>query len=554
MSEVLEKPRHFIRQIIEDDLASGKQQTLVTRFPPEPNGYLHIGHAKAITINFGLAEQYQGQCFLRFDDTNPIKEEEEFMHAIIEDVHWLGFDWQDRMTHASDYFQQLHDFAVQLIEDGNAYVDSLNAEEMREHRGTLTEAGKESPYRNRSVEENLDLFARMKAGEFKEGEHILRAKIDMASGNMNMRDPAIYRIRHVHHQRTGDEWCIYPMYDFAHPLSDAIENITHSLCSLEFQDHRPLYDWLIEHVKTTGQPHQYEFARLNISHTITSKRKLRLLVEERHVDGWDDPRMPTLKAVRRRGYPPMAIRNFCEMTGVSKSNSVIDMSVLEECVRDELNQQAPRAMAVLDPLKIVIENYPEDDVQMLQAACHPQDESMGKRELPFSRELYIERDDFMMEPEKKFFRLAPGKEVRLRNAYVIKCDDVITDDNGEVVELRCSYDADTLGKKPEGRKVKGVIHWVSAQHAVKTTVRLYDRLFNVENPASHDDFTAHINPDSLSVLKNCMVEPSLVNAEIGQQFQFERQGYFVLDKDSSKDNPVFNRVVGLRDSWAKISS
>ncbi len=549
--EIIEKPRHFIRQIIEDDLASGKHQSIATRFPPEPNGYLHIGHAKAICIDFGLAAEYKGMCYLRFDDTNPIKEEEEFVHAIIEDVHWLGFDWQDRMTHASDYFQQLYDYALALIKAGKAYVDSMTAEEMREHRGTLTQAGRESPYRNRSIDENLDLFTRMKAGEFKEGEHILRAKIDMNAGNMNLRDPAIYRIRFVNHQRTGDQWCIYPMYDFAHPLSDAIEGITHSLCSLEFQDHRPLYDWLIENVGSSSRPRQIEFARLNISHTITSKRKLRYLVEENHVDGWDDPRMPTLKAVRRRGYPAAAIRHFCEMTGVSKSNSVIDMSVLEECVRDQLNRHAPRAMAVLNPLKIIIENFAENSVETLSAANHPNDETAGKRELPFARELFIERDDFMQEPTKDFFRLAPGKEVRLRNAYVIKCEKAITDAEGNVLELRCSYDANTLGKNPEGRKVKGVIHWVSAQHAQKAEIRLYDRLFTIEDPAAHEDFVEFLNPYSLQFLQNCLLEPSLIHAKQEQQFQFERQGYFVVDKESNADHLIFNRVVSLRDSWGK---
>ncbi len=553
MTETTEKPRHFIHQIIDADLQSGKHKAIVTRFPPEPNGYLHIGHAKSICLNFGLAKEYGGTCHLRLDDTNPCKEEEEFAHAIMEDVRWLGFDWQQHLYHASDYYQQLHDFAVDLIKQGKAYVDSLSIEEIREYRGTLQQAGKDSPYRNRSVEESLDLFARMKAGEFSEGTHILRAKIDMQSGNMNMRDPAIYRIRFASHQRTGDDWCIYPMYDYAHSLSDALESITHSICTLEFQDHRPLYDWFVDNLTTPAKPQQIEFARLNISHTMTSKRKLRQLVEENHVDGWDDPRMSTLKAMRRRGYPPAAIRNFCDMLGTSKSNSVIDMSVFEECVRDELNQHAPRAMCVMNPLKVIIENFPEGEVENLTASNHPNHESLGTRELPFSRELYIERDDFMEDAPKKFFRLAPGKEVRLRNAYVIKCEDVIKDANGEIVELRCSLDKDTLGKKPEGRKVKGVIHWLSAQHAEKATVRLYDRLFTIENPAASEDFIQHLNPESLMIIENCLVEPSLGNAETGQAFQFERIGYFCVDKSSSSEKLIFNRVVGLRDTWAKLS-
>lgn len=546
MSEPIEKRTHFIRQIIEEDLASSKHQKIVTRFPPEPNGYLHIGHAKAICLNFGLAKEYNGVCHLRFDDTNPCKEEQEYVHAIEEDVRWLGFLWGQHHYHASDYYQKLYDFAVELIQQGRAYVDSLSVEEIREHRGTLQKPGKNSPHRDRRVEENLDLFTRMKAGEFKEGEHILRAKIDMSSGNLNLRDPAIYRIRFAHHQRTGDDWCIYPMYDFAHPLSDALEAITHSLCSLEFQDHRPLYDWCVDNTSVMAKPRQIEFARLNVSHTITSKRKLRQLVEENHVKGWDDPRMPTLRGLRHRGYPAAAIRKFCEMVGVSKSDSIISMDLLEECVRDELNQRAPRAMSVLKPLKIVITNYPEDSVEMLSASRHPQDESFGRRDLPFSRELYIERDDFEENPADKFFRLAPGKEARLRSAYVIKCEEVIKDAKGKVTELRCTYDPETLGKNPEGRKVKGVIHWVSCAHAKPAEVRLYDRLFTIENPGADDHFTQYLNPNSLEILTGCWVEPALMNATTLETFQFERLGYFCVDTASTPNQLIFNRVVNLR--------
>lgn len=551
MTETEIKRSHFIQNIIEEDLETGKHPNIVVRFPPEPNGYLHIGHAKSICLNFGLAENFKGTCFLRLDDTNPCKEEEEYAHAIMEDVRWLGFDWNDNLAHASDYYQQLYDYAVELVQQGKAYVDSLTADEMREYRGTLKQPGKNSPHRERSVEENLDLFARMKAGEFKEGEHVLRAKIDMAAGNFNMRDPVIYRIRFATHQRTGDDWCIYPMYDFAHPLSDAQEKITHSLCTLEFQDHRPLYDWFIDNVSVPAKPQQIEFSRLNLSHTITSKRKLRQLVEEGHVDGWSDPRLPTLKGIRHRGFPPAAIRNFCEMIGVTKSDSVIDMSVLEECVRDELNQHAPRAMCVINPLKIVIENFPEGEIQDLSAPRHPNHDSMGKRSLPFGRELYIEREDFMEDAPKKFFRLAPGKEVRLRNAYVIKCEDVIKDANGEITELRCSYDPDTLGKNPEGRKVKGVLHWVECSNAKPAEIRLYDRLFTVENPAADENFTQHLNPHSLDVVTGCWAEPSLVNSQALDSFQFERLGYFCTDTTSTADKLIFNRVVGLRDSWSK---
>lgn len=553
MTETTEKRRHFIRQIIEDDLASGKHRKIVTRFPPEPNGYLHFGHARSICLNFGLATEFQGRCHLRFDDTNPLSEEMEFVEAIKADVNWLGFDWHDDLFYASNYYDQLYDFAVTLIEEGKAFVDGSSAEQMRADRGTLTEAGKNSPDRDRSIEENLDLFQRMKAGEFEDGKYVLRAKIDMASGNLNLRDPAIYRIRHAHHQMTGDKWCIYPMYDFAHSLSDALEGITHSLCTLEFEDHRPLYDWFVENCNPPAKPRQIEFSRLNVSHTITSKRKLKMLVNENHVSGWDDPRMPTLIGMRRRGYPPAAIREFCEVTGISKSNSTIDMSVFEECVRDDLNNNAPRAMCVLNPVKVVIENYPEDKVEMLSASAHPNREDLGERELPFSRELFIERDDFMLEPESKFFRLAPGKEVRLRSAYVIKCEHAITDDaTGEVIELRCTYDADTLGKKPEGRKVKGVIHWVDAKHSATAEVRLYDRLFTIEDPGSEENFTEFLNPHSLEIVQNCYIEPGLATAKAEQQFQFERLGYFVLNqKQSEAGKPVFNRIVSLRDSWNK---
>jgi glutaminyl-tRNA synthetase len=536
------EPNHFVFQKIQADLASGKHQALVTRFPPEPNGYLHIGHAKAICVNFGLAEYFNGRCYLRFDDTNPIREEAVFARAIEEDVRWLGFEWCET-THASDYYQAFYDFACDLIQQGLAYVDSLTADEMREYRGTLKQGGKDSPYRTRSIEENLDLFQQMKAGEFKEGEHILRAKIDMQAGNINMRDPAIYRIRYATHQRTGDEWCIYPMYDFAHPLSDALEHITHSLCTLEFQDHRPLYDWFVAHLPVPATPVQTEFARLNLSHTITSKRKLRVLVEENIVDAWDDPRMPTLCGMRKRGYPAESIRNFCDMTGVSKSDSVIDMGVLENCVRDVLNQTAKRALCVLDPIKVVIENYPEAQVEMLQT---------DTRELPFSRELYIERSDFMAEPVKGYFRLAPDKEVRLRHAYVIRCTDVIYDEAGEILELRCTYDKDTLGKKPEGRKVKGVIHWVAVDTAYPVTIYQYDRLFHDENPGREDDFMQFVNHDSLQI-QTAYAEPMLRTQALGEVFQFERLGYYCVNTiDDGEENAVFHRVVSLKDTWGKI--
>lgn len=540
---------NFIRNIIDADLAAGKNQGRVaTRFPPEPNGYLHIGHAKSICLNFGVASDYQGTCNLRFDDTNPHKENIEFVDAIKCDVQWLGYDWGDRLFYASDYFEQLYDYAVRLIKTGKAYVCDLTAEQTREYRGTLTEPGKDSPYRERSVEENLDLFARMRAGKFADGERILRARIDMASPNMNLRDPAIYRIRHgaMHHQ-TGEAWSIYPMYDFTHCLSDSIEGITHSLCTLEFEDHRPLYDWFLDELDVECHPQQIEFSRLELEYTITSKRKLTRLVDERHVEDWDDPRMPTIAGMRRRGYPPAAIRDFCERIGVTKSGNNVEMGVLENCVREDLNINAPRRMAVLHPLKVVLDNYPEGQVEELQVANHPQDESMGTRAIPFTRELYIDREDFREEAPKKFKRLVTGGEVRLRNAYVIRCDEVIRDSHGEIIELRCSYDPETLSKNPEGRKVKGVIHWVSASQSIVAEVRLYDRLFNHPNP----DIT-HLNPESLLTLTHCRLEPSLAEARAGEHIQFERVGYFCVDPDPSHDRPIFNRTVTLRDSWARI--
>ena len=556
-SEEAAVPSNFIRNIIDADLAANKNQGRVaTRFPPEPNGYLHIGHAKSICLNFGVAADYQGSCNLRFDDTNPHKENIEFVEAIKGDVAWLGYDWEDRLFYASDYFEQLYDYAVQLIKAGKAYVCDLSPEETREFRGTLTKAGKNSPYRTRSVEENLDLFERMRAGEFADGSRILRAKIDMASANMNMRDPAIYRIRHgaVHHQ-TGEAWSIYPMYDFTHCLSDSIECITHSLCTLEFEDHRPLYDWFLDELGVECHPQQIEFSRLELQYTVTSKRKLTQLVDEGHVEDWDDPRMPTIAGMRRRGYTPAAIRDFCERIGVTKSDNNVEMGLLENCVREDLNQHAPRRMAVLHPLKVVIENYPEDRVEELQAANHPQDESMGMRSLSFSRELYIDREDFREQAPSKFKRLVSGGEVRLRNAYVIRCDEVIKDSHGDVIELRCSYDPETLAKNPQGRKVKGVIHWVSARHGIEAEVRLYDRLFNHPSPdTARDgtDYRDHLNPESLLTLTHCYLEPSLAGARPGERFQFEREGYFCVDSEHSHDKPIFNRTVTLRDSWAKI--
>ncbi|RDH44524.1 glutamine--tRNA ligase/YqeY domain fusion protein [Zooshikella ganghwensis] len=552
------RPNNFIQQIISEDLKNNKNNGQVhTRFPPEPNGYLHIGHAKSICLNFTLAEQNGGVCNLRFDDTNPEKESQEFIEAIQEDVRWLGFQWNGDVRYTSSYFQALYDYAVELINKGKAYVCSLNAEQARAYRGTLTEPGKNSPYRERSVEENLDLFERMRRGEFAEGEHALRAKIDMASPNMNMRDPIIYRIRKVAHHQTGDEWCVYPMYDFAHGLSDAIEGITHSVCTLEFEDHRPLYDWFLDQLDVPCHPQQIEFARLNVNYTVTSKRKLKQLVDEQVVDGWDDPRMPTIAGMRRRGFTPRAIRNFCEATGVTKSEGVVDVSMLEHALRDDLNKHAPRAMGVLRPLKIVLTNYPEEQVEQLTAPVHPQDESMGTRTLPFARELYIDEEDFKEEANKKFKRLVLGKEVRLRNAYVIRCDEVIKNDAGEIIELRCTYDPETLGKDPEGRKVKGVIHWVSAAHSLSAEVRLYDRLFDEPSPDSNKerDFKEFLNKNSLQVLTGCRLEASLTDAKPGQAYQFEREGYFCLDsKAGGEECLVFNRTITLRDTWAKIAN
>jgi glutaminyl-tRNA synthetase len=547
----------FIRARVAEDLKAGKNGgRVVTRFPPEPNGYLHIGHAKSVCLNFGVAEENGGRCNLRYDDTNPTKEDVEYVDSIKEDVRWLGFDWGDREYYASDYFDQLYGFAVQLIKDGKAYVDSLGADEIRQYRGTLTEPGKESPYRNRSVEENLDLFERMKTGEFEDGTHVLRAKIDMASGNINMRDPTLYRIRRVSHHRTGDKWLIYPMYDFTHALSDSIEGVTHSLCTLEFEDHRPLYDWVLDETKVERHPQQIEFARLNLTYTVMSKRKLLELVEGGHVAGWDDPRLPTLGGLRRRGYTPESIRDFCDRIGVAKKNSLVDMAQLEHAVREDLNQRAPRVMAVLRPLRVVLDNYPEDQVEELEAINNPEDPAAGARKVPFSRVLYIEREDFREDPPKKFFRLAPAREVRLRYAYLITCDRVIKDDKGEIVELRCTYDPATRGgSAPDGRRVKGTLHWVSAAHARPAEVRLYDRLFVKEDPSDVEegqDFKSYLNPNSLETLTGCRLEPSLADAKPGDRYQFERQGYFSVDPDSSEGRLVFNRTVGLRDSWAKI--
>ena len=543
-------PVNFIRNIIQDDLDSGKHDAIHTRFPPEPNGYLHIGHAKSICLNFGVAEDFTGKCNLRFDDTNPEKEDVEYVNAIIDDVRWLKYEW-DQLLYSSDYFQQLYDYAVELIKQGKAYVDSLSAEEIREYRGTLTEPGKESPDRNRSIEENLDLFARMRAGEFEDGKYLLRAKIDMASPNINMRDPALYRIKKAHHQRTGDEWPIYPMYDYTHCISDAIENITHSLCTLEFEDHRPLYDWVLDEVKTPAHPRQIEFARLQLKYTITSKRKLNQLVADNHVDGWDDPRMPTISGLRRRGYTPESIRDFCDRIGVTKKDSFIEVAVLENSIREDLNERAVRVMGVLKPLKVTIENYPDGQVEELTAKNHPQREEMGTRSINFSKVIYIERDDFMEDAPKKFFRLSVGREVRLRYAYYITCTDIVKDDNGEVIELICSYDPETKGgSSPDGRKVKGTIHWVSAEHAIDAQVNLYDRLFTHPNPAATENFSEHLNPESLTILENCKLEPALADADIDTHYQFERTGYFV--KDIKASNLTFNRTVTLRDTWAKL--
>jgi len=550
---------NFIEAIIEEDLRNNKNESRVhTRFPPEPNGYLHIGHAKSICLNFGLAGKYNGMCNLRFDDTNPTKEEEEYVESIIEDVSWLGFDWEGRLFYASDYFDQLYEWAEKLITKGKAYIDDQSAELISEQRGTVTRAGVESPFRNRTVEENLELFRAMKDGKYKEGERVLRAKIDMSSPNMHMRDPVIYRIMHESHQRTGDKWCIYPMYDFAHGQSDYLEGITHSICTLEFEIHRPLYDWFLDNIIDTNyRPRQIEFARLNLTYTVMSKRKLLQLVDEGYVNGWDDPRMPTISGLRRRGYTPDSIRNFADRVGVAKRDNVIDVALLEHSLKEDLNVKAPRVMAVLNPLKLVITNYPEDISEELPAENNPEDESMGSRMLNFSREIYIERDDFMEDPPKKFFRLAPGKEVRLKNAYIICCENVIKDPNtGEITELHCTYDPETKSGMPNSaKKVKGTLHWVSAKHAIDAQVRLYDRLFVDEEPDSKkdgSDFKDYLNPDSLQILNNCKLEAGLVNAEPGSHFQFQRLGYFVVDnKDSGDGELVFNRTVPLRDSWAK---
>jgi glutaminyl-tRNA synthetase len=551
-----EKPLDFIRQIIADDLSNGKHNTTVTRFPPEPNGFLHIGHAKSICLNFGIAVENGATCHLRFDDTNPSKEETKYVESIKTDVNWLGFDWGEHLYFASDYFDQLHDFAIQLIQQGNAYVCDLTAEEIRQYRGTLTEPGKESPYRNRSVEENLELFEAMKAGKFAEGTHVLRAKIDMGSPNLNMRDPVIYRILKAHHHRTGNKWCIYPMYDYTHCLSDMLEGITHSLCTLEFEDHRPLYDWVLDTLETPCHPRQIEFARLNLTYTVMSKRKILQLVNEGHVDGWDDPRMLTISGLRRRGYTPESLRSFCATIGMGKKSSWIDMGVLEKAIRDDLDPKAPRVMCVLDPLKVIIDNYPDDLKEMVTAHNHPKYPEMGTRELPFTKELYIERDDFMEDPPKKYFRLGIGREVRLRYGYLVTCVSCEKDEQtGEVTAIHCTYDPDTKGgSAPDGRKVKGTIHWVSATDAVDCPVRLYDRLFNHENPDADKevDFKEHLNPESKVVIEHAKAEPSLAELAPGAQVQFERTGYFCADAiDSVPGKPAFNRIVTLRDSWEK---
>ena len=555
------KKGHFIESIIIKDIENNKNKgKVITRFPPEPNGYLHIGHAKSICLNFNMAHKFNGTCNLRFDDSNPAKEKQIYIDSIKSTVNWLGFEFGTPLF-ASDYFEKLHDFAVELIKKGKAYVCSLSTDDIRKYRGTLTEPGKDSPYRERTVEENLDLFARMKSGEFGEGEHTLRSKIDMASPNINLRDPIIYRVKKASHHRTGDQWCIYPMYDFTHCLSDALEGITHSLCSLEFQDHRPLYDWTLDELETPCHPQQIEFARLNINYTLLSKRKLQRLVEEDHVQGWDDPRLPTLEGIKRRGYTPESIRNFCDIIGVSKKESRIDMTILENCLRDDLNEKAPRVMCVLDPLKITIENYPHDLTEELVAKNHPQKEDMGTRTITFSKEIYVEKDDFMENPPKKFFRLGPGREVRLRYAYLITCKEVIKDESGNVTELICTYDPETRGgNAPDGRKVKGTIHWVNANDCIDAKVRLYDRLFKDENPEQDkQDFIENLNPDSLKELEFCKLEKSLINAATENAYQFERLGYFCMDskiqgsKDAIKELPVFNRAVTLRDAWAKIA-
>ncbi|HOV08655.1 MAG TPA: glutamine--tRNA ligase/YqeY domain fusion protein [Spirochaetota bacterium] len=547
---------NFIKDIIREDLATGKHTKIATRFPPEPNGYLHIGHAKSICLNFGLARDFGGTCNLRFDDTNPSKEDIEYVESIQEDVRWLGFDWEDRLYYASDYYEKLYEYAVFLIKKGKAYVCDLSPDELREYRGTLKTPGKESPYRNRSIEENLDLFARMRNGEFKDGEKTLRAKIDMSSGYIVLRDPVIYRIQRTTHHRTGDKWCIYPMYDFAHPLSDAIEGITHSICTLEFENNRPLYDWVVNECEVPHKPRQIEFARLNLSYTVMSKRKLLELVTKNYVKGWDDPRMPTIAGLRRRGYTPESIRDFAERIGVAKADNMVDIAMLEHCIREDLNKKAQRVMAVLDPIKVIIDNYPEGQVEYVEAVNNPEDESMGKREVPFSRELYIERSDFMENPPKGYYRLYPGNEVRFKHAYYIKCESFVKDENGNIVEVHCTYDPSTKGGwSQDGRKVKGTIHWISAAHAVTCEVRLYDRLFTKENPddlEEGEDYKVNLNPDSLKVV-TAYIEPFIKSAKVGEKFQFDRTGYFCVDPDSTEDKLVFNRTVSLKDSWSKIA-
>ncbi|MDF1849948.1 MAG: glutamine--tRNA ligase/YqeY domain fusion protein [Verrucomicrobiales bacterium] len=554
MSTAASPSKDFIREIIDQDLTTGKHDGTVTRFPPEPNGYLHIGHAKSICLNFGIAQEYGGRCHLRFDDTNPTKEDVEYVDSIKEDIHWLGFDWGDHLYFASDYFDKLYEWALHLIKEGKAYVDDQSSEEMRAGRGDLQTPGTDSPFRDRPVEENLDLFQRMKEGEFEDGSRVLRARIDMAHPNLNMRDPVLYRIVDAVHHRTGDAWKIYPMYDFTHGQSDALEYVTHSLCTLEFENHRPLYDWFLDNLPVPSRPRQIEFSRLNLNYTVMSKRKLLQLVTDGYVSGWDDPRMPTISGIRRRGYPAEAIRSFCKTIGITKFKSTNDIALLESSVREVLNRDAKRYMAVLDPIKVVITNYPVDQVEEFDAVINPEDPELGTRKVPFSRELYIERADFMEDPPKKFFRLAPGKEVRFRCAYFIRCDEVIKDDDGEILELRCTFDPETRGGEnpPDGRKVKATIHWVSAPHALDAEVRLYDRLFATEDPDGGDgDFLDHLNPDSLEIISNAKLEPNLASAETGETVQFERLGYFAVDPDSKEDGIVFNRTVGLRDSWAK---
>jgi glutaminyl-tRNA synthetase len=544
--------QNFIRDIINKDLNSGLHTSVVTRFPPEPNGYLHIGHAKAICLNFGIANEFSGQCHLRFDDTNPLKEEQEFIDAIKDDVQWLGFDWGEHLHHTSDYFGQLYSWAEYLINKNMAYIDDLSANQIREYRGTLTEPGRNSPFRDRSVNENLMLFRKMRAGEFKNGEKVLRVKIDMGSGNINLRDPVIYRIMHAEHPRTGNDWCIYPNYDFAHGQSDAIEKITHSICTIEFEDHRPLYNWFIENLPVPSKPHQYEFARLNLTYTVLSKRSLKQLVTENYVSGWDDPRMPTISGYRRRGYPAAAIRDFTNRIGISKSNATVEVQSLEACVRENLNQTALRRMAVLKPLKVIIENYPESQTEELDAKNNPNDEEAGTRKIQFTRELFIEQEDFMEDPPKKFFRLAPGREVRLRYAFFITCNKVIKNEKNEILEIHCTYDPETKGgNAPDGRKVKGTIHWVAAPHAINAEIRKYEHLFTKEIPGKDGEFLDDINPDSLKVLSNCKLEPALQNSSIGETMQFERLGYYCADKDTSSSHPIFNETIGLRDTWEK---